>query len=458
MRWNSLGITIARVFSCAFALCIAWMASIAFAQQRTVNVVEFYNASLNHYFISADESETQAIDNGAAGPGWSRTGQTFSAFSAPTNQPRSQGACVHARADDSKDTTGTPCEVLPQADAPVAGVAVCRFYALSSNSHFYTADEMECASLQSFERADRAKLEEGEVYQGWAFEGAAFYIETPNAQGSCAAGAVPVVRYFNNRHFNNDSNHRFLVGYRAKSMMEASGWSAEGVAFCAASGAMVTEVPKEMSAVECGLPFDTTKVARFEYRSLDADGTRTQNIESHAFTETVMDHGIEVRETIKKIDGPGSGDELYTLSPDRKFVQYHGWSWQENTTKWNYSLMPPERVATALIPGGPGLIHRSLERYSRKTAAGSEDPGTDWEGRVTLTTFFDRIEPISVAAGRYSDACVIRTVNVNVPFDGLKNEATVWRVRGVGNVFKREIGSQDGVELWRYEVELLGYE
>ncbi|MBK9607470.1 MAG: hypothetical protein IPO58_13990 [Betaproteobacteria bacterium] len=40
-------------------------------------VVEFYNTGLNHYFVTADPNEAAAIDNGAAGPGWGRTGLTF---------------------------------------------------------------------------------------------------------------------------------------------------------------------------------------------------------------------------------------------------------------------------------------------------------------------------------------------------------------------------------------------
>jgi uncharacterized delta-60 repeat protein len=40
-------------------------------------VVEFYNGLLDHYFVSADPNEAAAIDSGAAGPGWARTGQSF---------------------------------------------------------------------------------------------------------------------------------------------------------------------------------------------------------------------------------------------------------------------------------------------------------------------------------------------------------------------------------------------
>ena len=42
-------------------------------------VVEFYDASLDHYFLSALESEIHALDNGLF-PGWARTGQTLNAY------------------------------------------------------------------------------------------------------------------------------------------------------------------------------------------------------------------------------------------------------------------------------------------------------------------------------------------------------------------------------------------
>ena len=45
------------------------------AQAGADDVVEFYNPNLDHYFITANAVETAAIDNGGAGPDWSRTGR-----------------------------------------------------------------------------------------------------------------------------------------------------------------------------------------------------------------------------------------------------------------------------------------------------------------------------------------------------------------------------------------------
>jgi hypothetical protein len=44
-----------------------------------VSVVEFYNASLDHYFITAIPNEISDLDNGVHA-GWARTGETFNAY------------------------------------------------------------------------------------------------------------------------------------------------------------------------------------------------------------------------------------------------------------------------------------------------------------------------------------------------------------------------------------------
>ena len=40
-------------------------------------VVEFYNDSLNHYFITAEPAEAAMLDAGVVVPGWQRTGFNF---------------------------------------------------------------------------------------------------------------------------------------------------------------------------------------------------------------------------------------------------------------------------------------------------------------------------------------------------------------------------------------------
>lgn len=154
------------------------------------SVLEFYNTTLNHYFITADPVEATAIDAGAAGPGWQRTGRGFRAWTA---------------------AVGVPAEAQP----------VCRFYGtpgLGPNSHFYTVDPLECDAV----RQD----------PGWRFEGIAFYSIAP-AGGGCPVGMQRVNRVYNNRFAQNDSNHRYTTDPAIYQSMQEQGWSAEGIVLCA---------------------------------------------------------------------------------------------------------------------------------------------------------------------------------------------------------------------------------
>jgi Repeat of unknown function (DUF5648) len=114
------------------ALAAMLSASGASALEPTATVIEFYNASLNHYFITAFPEEAAMLDQGVIVPGWTRTGVSWQAF-----------------ANASDDPSAAP---------------VCRFYGspIGPNSHFYTADAAECASVKQ----DAA----------WRYEAIAFYI------------------------------------------------------------------------------------------------------------------------------------------------------------------------------------------------------------------------------------------------------------------------------------------
>jgi len=85
-----------------------------FSFASTPPVVEFHNSILDHYFITADPLEATAVDNGSAGPGWSRTGLTFKAY----------------------------------AVAQTGYSPICRFYLPPpADSHFYSASPQECAAV-----------------------------------------------------------------------------------------------------------------------------------------------------------------------------------------------------------------------------------------------------------------------------------------------------------------------
>ncbi len=154
-------------------------------QQR--DVVEFYNATLDHYFITAEPAEAVMLDADNVVTGWTRTGYQFK---------------------------------VNTEDAPT-GVTACRFFGTPGrgpNSHFFTIDPSECNKVKS----------NGD----WTYEGPAFRAELPVA-GDCPANRVPVVRLYNNG-IGGQANHRFVTSHSEALLAVAKGWLIEGAVFCAA--------------------------------------------------------------------------------------------------------------------------------------------------------------------------------------------------------------------------------
>ena len=171
---------------------IAGVASLLFpafaaAAEPTARAVEFYNARLDHYFITAFPDEAAMLDAGVVVPGWVRTGVTFSAWASA-------------------------------GDSPTA-VPVCRFFGtpgVGPDSHFYAADAAECTLVKRNPH--------------WMFEAIAFYIEPPVA-ATCPAATAPVYRSFHPGANVNASNHRFVPDLTIHQKMAASS-ILEGVVMC----------------------------------------------------------------------------------------------------------------------------------------------------------------------------------------------------------------------------------
>ncbi len=150
-----------------------------------VPAIEYYNAGLDHYFVTVDRSEASLLDTGYFA-GWARTRQAFHVTlgSFPNAQP----------------------------------YPVCRFYgnpAFGLDTHFYTANLQECNDLATKSAG------------AWILEGRdVFRITLPDqATGACPAGMIPVYRLFNNRH---DVNHRFTTSVDIRNQMAAMGYIREG--------------------------------------------------------------------------------------------------------------------------------------------------------------------------------------------------------------------------------------
>jgi len=155
---------------------------------KTASVVEFYNASLDDYFITASVAEIADLDSGVHA-GWVRTGLSFLAYT---------------------DSASVPAGTVPS--------PVCRFYVAPQfgDSHFYSADPDECAST-------------AQKFAGqWIFESSTvFYIALPNkTSGACPAATHPIFSFLNAA---NGLHHRYTAEVDVRdSIIQDGGWTQEG--------------------------------------------------------------------------------------------------------------------------------------------------------------------------------------------------------------------------------------
>lgn len=147
----------------------------------TAAAVEYYHAAFDHFFVTAIADEIVKLDNRTF-VGWTRTGRQFNVY------------------------TGTASSLS----------TVCRFFSTAfdpKSSHFYTADATECTAVKA--------------NPNWQFEGEVFFVGIPAADGTCAAGTVPVYRLYNNGQ-GAAPNHRFTTDLAVRTEMLGKGWIPEG--------------------------------------------------------------------------------------------------------------------------------------------------------------------------------------------------------------------------------------
>ena len=205
-----------------WALPLWLAASLAFGQAATIEVVEFYHESLDHYFITAEPTEIRNLDTGVL-KGWARTGQKFVAASPASELPGTQG--------------------------------ICRFYGKPErglDSHFYPATQAECVTTREKYHPDTWFFESDNVFK--------LYLPDQNT-GACPATTVPVYRAWNSRP---DVNHRYTTDRALHLSMLAKGYKEEGfggngkpvVAMCALSA--TNPVAAGAPVPECTIAADTS--------------------------------------------------------------------------------------------------------------------------------------------------------------------------------------------------------
>jgi hypothetical protein len=147
---------------------------------QAVDVIEYYNATLDHYFITWRPGEIATLDAGTQIRGWTRSGKQFKAYTA----------------------------------AQAGTTDICRYYIppAQGDSHFFGRGTAECNAT-------------GMAHPSFTLEDAAFMqMHLPDA-GACPAGTLNVYRVFSNRP---DANHRYMTDVAVRDEMVARGWLAEG--------------------------------------------------------------------------------------------------------------------------------------------------------------------------------------------------------------------------------------
>jgi hypothetical protein len=151
-----------------------------FAAAVPVTVVEYYNAVLDHYFITWVPDEIAILDAGVQIRGWVRTGKSFKTY-----------AVVQPGTSD-----------------------ICRFYIPpgKGDSHFFGRGITECENTAA-------------AHPDFDEESSTFMFMFLPVNGACPAGTVAVYRVFDNRP---DANHRYMIDRATRDQMVALGWLAEG--------------------------------------------------------------------------------------------------------------------------------------------------------------------------------------------------------------------------------------
>jgi len=154
-----------------------------------VLVDEFRNDKFNRYFLTSRSVDKNIIDSGIAGPGWSRTGYAFKGYTIPAAG-----------------------ELRPATQAPV-----CRFFFPAILTHFFSTEAADCNLVRTLGTID---------------EGIDFWANRANTT-ECPPGTQAVMRLYNNRWQQNDSNHRYTTSrYEAGVLVSDRGWINEGVVMC----------------------------------------------------------------------------------------------------------------------------------------------------------------------------------------------------------------------------------
>ena len=206
---NSTCATVNAGAGCSFS--VTFKPGATGARAATLTVVS--NGTGSPQAVNASGTGVTRLGN--AGDDQSRSNITTprgTTTSSPASRTKSRSSTTgrssagRAPATSSRDSRRAP----PTARRCAASSAR---HSTRESSHFYTPFPSECSTVMG--------------NPDWQLEGQVFNIPIPAADGSCAAGTVPVYRLYNNGQ-GGAPNHRYTTDLSVRSQMMTQGWVPEG--------------------------------------------------------------------------------------------------------------------------------------------------------------------------------------------------------------------------------------
>lgn len=359
--------------SAFFALCALG------AQAQTVSVVEYYNKTLDAYFITGKVAEQTALDGVAD---FQRTGMTFQAVAAAT--------------------------------ASASLTKICRFYISFVtpyvSSHFYGRQGVDCESIRAQNLA------------GFTYEDYDFATQQP-ASGACASGTTAIYRGFRAAASGKTSNHRYSASLATYNAAILKGYVGEDVAFCATAATAATTTPSVSG--NCGAYFFPNKKLTLQSTAstLGVAGPAPTLVRTYDSTPIVF-RGRTVSQVIDTSPGSTSATMIEDAGSTYSEIGARGVS-SSGTNETYYT--PPIVYPKAIAIGQVINFTRSI------TFSPASPNGTGTQtGTITLVSK----ESVTVPAGTFT-ACKFLTDQVTqYPSVGSNSStvATSWIAIDVGLV------------------------
>ena len=341
---------------------------------QSVTVTEYYNKTLDAYFITGRANEQQTLD---ATADFQRTGMTFQAVAASA--------------------------------ATSATTRICRFYisvaSPYTSSHFYGREGIDCESIRSRNLA------------GFSYEDYDFALAQPTS-GVCPANTTTIYRSFRAGANGKTSNHRYTSSAASYAAAANAGYAGEQAAFCATAATDITPVV----VADCGTFYYPG--VRISYQSLTDTGVPNSWLRLKTDTKTPF-NGVDATIVVDRYTG-SIGKILITDATDT-------WSDLGTTTQdangasldtyFNPPTVYPRRMT----------VGQQID-ITRTTAYDPAQPS----GSATVSGYvkFVSREPVTVGAGTYT-ACKFAsetTATFATANRTTVTRATTWVAPAVGIV------------------------